>query len=160
MIKIKIISAGKLKEKYYISAFDEYAKRLKRYCKFEVCELSEQRLSQCPSSAAIQAALKREAVDIYRNIPNDAYVISMCIEGIELSSTELAEKFLSLSSMGKSKFCFIIGSSNGLDEALKKDANFRLSMSKMTFPHHFALVMLAEQIYRAIMINEGSKYHK
>jgi len=151
---------GKLKEKHYISAFAEYEKRLKPYCKLEVCEISEQRLSQWPSPAEIEAGLKREAADICRNIPDGAYVIPMCIEGSELSSTEMAEKLAGLCSMGKSQLCFIIGSSNGLDEAIKENGDFRLSMSKMTFPHHLARVMLAEQIYRAIMINEGSKYHK
>lgn len=160
MIKIKIICVGKLKEKHYISAFAEYEKRLKPYCKFEICEISEQRLSQWPSAAEIETGLKREAADISRNIPDGAYVIPMCIEGTELSSTELAEKLSGLCSMGKSQFCFIIGSSNGLDEALKENGSLCLSMSKMTFPHHLARVMLAEQIYRAIMINEGSKYHK
>lgn len=160
MLRIKIICVGKMKEKHYIAAFSEYEKRLKPYCNFEVCELPEQKLSQSPSDSEISAALKREAADIARNIPNGAFVIPMCIEGQQLSSSELSSTILVHSSAGKSCFCFIIGSSNGLDEGIKKSSDLRLSMSRMTFPHHLARVMLAEQIYRAIMINEGSKYHK
>lgn len=160
MIRIKIICVGKLKEKHYISAVAEYEKRLKPYCKLDICELPEQVLSQWPSEAEIKAALKREAADICRNIPDGAYVIPMCIGGEELSSTELAEKLADCCCRSKSQFCFIIGSSNGIDEAVKENGDLCLSMSKMTFPHHLARVMLAEQIYRAIMINEGTRYHK
>lgn len=160
MLKIKIICVGKMKEKHYIAAFSEYEKRLKPYCSFEVCELPEQKLSQTPGDSEISAALKREAAEIGKQIPNGAFVIPMCIEGQELSSVELASTIAERSASGKSCFCFIIGSSNGLDDGLKKSGDLRLSMSRMTFPHHLARVMLAEQIYRAVMINEGSKYHK
>lgn len=158
MIKIKIICVGKLKENHYISAFSEYEKRLKPYCKLEVCELREQKPAS--SKTQISLALKCEATEIRGNIPDGAYIIPLCIEGKQISSIEFADRLSDLSSKGISCFCFIIGSSNGLDETIKKTGDICFSMSRMTFPHHLARVMLAEQIYRAIMINEGSKYHK
>lgn len=160
MLSVSLIAVGKLREKHFIDAFDEYAKRLSPYCRFEKAELSEQRLPQDPSPAEINAALKKEAAEISRHIPSGAYVFAMCIEGRELSSSELAELFSNLTGSGKSRLCFVIGSSFGLDDEFKKSADMSLSMSRMTFPHHLARVMLAEQIYRGIMINEGSRYHK
>ena len=156
----RIVCVGKMKEKHYISAFSEYDKRLKPYCKLETIELAEEKLPASPSEAEIMSALSRESAEIRRNIPSGSYIIAMCVEGEQLSSSELSSLLINCANMGKSRLCFIIGSSNGLDCALKKSADFRLSMSKMTFPHHLARVMLAEQIYRGIMISEGSKYHK
>lgn len=160
MLNIKLICVGKMKEKHYISAVSEYEKRLSAYCKFEISELSEARLPQNPSPAEISIALSKEAVEIKKEIPNAAFVIAMCIEGKLLSSANLAELFADCANRGHSRICLLIGSSNGLSEELKSAADFKLSMSKMTFPHHLARVMLAEQVYRAIMINEGTKYHK
>lgn len=160
MLNITLITVGKMREKHYIAAFDEYAKRLSPFCRFENIELGEQRLSSEPSPAEIAAGLKKEAADISKHIPSGTYVIAMCVEGEGLSSEELAKLFSSCAGSGKSRLCFVVGSSFGLDEGFKKSADIRLSMSKMTFPHHLARVMLAEQIYRGIMINEGSRYHK
>lgn len=160
MLNIKLICAGKMKEKHYISAVSEYAKRLAPYCRFDIREVPEVRLPQNPSQAEIDRALEKELSDIKRNIQAGDFVIAMCIEGKLLSSEELAELFSDCANRGKSSLCFVVGSSNGLDGDFKKSADLRLSMSKMTFPHHLARVMLAEQIYRGIMINEGSKYHK
>ena len=160
MMRIKLICVGKMKEKHYIAAFDEYAKRLTPYCRFELCELPEQHLPQDPSDAEISAGLLREAEEIAKNIPDGACVVPLCVEGEEYTSQALADKLSQICSQGRSSFCFIIGSSYGLDPGIKRSGDIRLSMSRMTFPHHLARVMLAEQIYRAIMINEGSKYHK
>lgn len=160
MLNIKIICIGKMKEPYYTAAFSEYAKRLSTHCRMEVLELPEARLSQNPSPAEVSAALSREREEIEKRIPGGAYLIAMCVEGESLDSPGLAALFSRLAGSGRGSLCFLIGSSNGLDPELKKRADFRLSMSKMTFPHHLARVMLAEQIYRGIMINEGSKYHK
>lgn len=160
MLNITLICVGKMREKHYIAAFEEYQKRLTPYCKLEHIELSETRLGQAPSQAEISSGLSKEAAEINRHVPSGAYVIAMCIEGVERSSDELAELFSKCAGSGTSRLCFIVGSSYGLDESIKKQANERLSMSKMTFPHHLARVMLAEQIYRAVMINEGSRYHK
>lgn len=160
MLSINLICVGRMRENHYIAAFAEYEKRLKPYCKFELNELSEVKLPQEPSQAEIEAGLAKEAASIESHIPSGAFVIAMCIEGKQLSSNAFADLFSKCANEGKSRICFIVGSSFGLDTCIKKRADLCLSMSEMTFPHHLARVMLAEQIYRGIMINEGSKYHK
>lgn len=160
MLGIKLICVGKMKEKFYIDAFSEYSKRLSAYCKFECVELNETKLSDNPSDKEIEAALSKEAVGIEKNIPKDAYVIAMCVGAKQLKSEELAAKINSVAVSGKAKICFLIGGSFGMAESVKKNADMRLGMSEMTFPHHLARVMLAEQIYRSFKINEGSRYHK
>ncbi|MBQ9980832.1 MAG: 23S rRNA (pseudouridine(1915)-N(3))-methyltransferase RlmH [Oscillospiraceae bacterium] len=160
MVSVKLICVGKMKEKFYIQAAEEYAKRLSAYCRLEIIELPEERLPDRPSAAEIERALDAEKLAIVRKTPPGSYVTAMCIEGKELSSTELAAMFKALMNAGESSLVFIIGGSNGLSEDLKKRAGLRLSMSPMTFPHHLARVMLLEQIYRAFKINEGSAYHK
>lgn len=160
MISVKLICVGKMKEKYYISAFEEYRKRLGAFCKFELVELTEQRLSDSPSEKEISAALEKEAAEIEKQIPSGAAVTALCIEGNMKSSPELASQIDKWSSSGKSKLCFIIGGSFGMSERIKSGADLKLSMSRMTFPHHLARVMVIEQIYRAFAIIDGSKYHK
>lgn len=160
MLKVRLICVGKLKEKFYIDAVAEYAKRLGAYCKFEIVELAEQKLSDAPSPKEIAAALDREAVEIEKSILKDAYVIAMCVGAKQLKSEELAQKLDALVISGKGAVCFIIGGSYGMSEGIKKRADMRLGMSEMTFPHHLARVMLTEQIYRSFKINEGSRYHK
>lgn len=160
MLSVKLICVGKMRERFYIDAFAEYAKRLQAYCKFECVELAEQRLSDAPSQKEISAALDREATEIIKTIPNDAYTVAMCVEGKQMKSEGLASLVVAREGSGKPRLCFIVGGSFGLDERVKARADMRLSMSEMTFPHHLARVMLAEQIYRAFKINEGSRYHK
>lgn len=160
MLNITLICVGRMRENHYISAFAEYEKRLKPFCKFELTELNEVKLSQNPSQAEIESGVAKEAVTIESHIPSGAYVIAMCIEGKQISSNAFAELLQKCANDGKSRICFVVGSSFGLDTCIKKRADLCLSMSEMTFPHHLARVMLAEQIYRGIMINEGSKYHK
>ncbi len=160
MLAVKLICVGKMRERFYIDAFSEYSKRLGAYCKFECIELSETRLSDSPSQKEIDAALEKEAAEILKNVAQDAYFIAMCVEGSQMSSEALAELTARQALSGRSKLCFVIGGSFGLSPSVKKRADLRLSMSKMTFPHHLARVMLAEQIYRAFKINEGSRYHK
>ncbi len=160
MLGVTLICVGRMREKHYIAAFEEYQKRLTPFCKFEHIELAEVKLPQSPSQSEINSGLSKEAAEIIRHIPAGTYIIAMCIEGKQRSSDELAELFSKCAGSGISRVCFIIGSSFGLDESIKKLSNERLSMSKMTFPHHLARVMLTEQIYRATMINEGSRYHK
>ncbi len=157
MLSIDIICVGKLKEKFFVDAVNEYKKRLGAYCKLNICELSEIAVK---NEAEIQKALDSEGEAISSKIPKDAYVIAMCVEGESLSSEKLSEKISGLAVQGKSKLCFLIGGSNGISEKIKSAANLRLSMSKMTFPHHLARVMVLEQIYRAFKIEEGSGYHK
>ena len=160
MQKVTLICVGKLKEKFYAQATAEYAKRLSRFCKLEIVELPESRLSDSPSPAEISQALTAEAALIEAKLPKGSALVAMCIEGEELSSPQLAEKMRQFAVSGVSNLTFLIGGSVGLSPAIKAQADFRLSMSPMTFPHHLARVMLLEQIYRAYQINAGSKYHK
>lgn len=160
MLSVRLICVGKMRERFYIDAFAEYAKRLRAYCKLDCVELTEQRLSEQPSQKEIYAALETESADIIKNIPPDAYVVAMCVEGRQMKSEGMAKLIAERENSGKPKLCFIVGGSFGLDERVKERADFRLSMSEMTFPHHLARVMLAEQIYRGFKINEGSRYHK
>lgn len=122
--------------------------------------MRRRRLPDAPSPKEIGNALDKEAAEIIKNIPQDAYLAAMCVEGIQMASEELAELVTRQALSGRSKLCFVIGGSYGISPSVKKRADIRLSMSKMTFPHHLARVMLAEQIYRAFKINEGSRYHK
>lgn len=159
-MNIHIICVGKLKEKFYAEAVSEYQKRLSAFCKLQITELSEEKLPGAPSRALIDAALAKEAQAIRARIPPGANVVALCVEGKERSSEELAALFREWE-MGPDKaLVFLIGSSFGLDEGLKREARVKLSMSPMTFPHHLARVMLLEQVYRAFQINAGSPYHK
>ena len=160
MLSIRLICVGKLREQFYVDAFAEYSKRLSAYCKFECIELNETKLGASPSDKEIAAALDKEAGDIERAIGKDTYVIAMCVEGRQLKSEAFAQKINELAVSGKGRLCFVIGGSFGLSPRIKQRADMRLGMSEMTFPHHLARVMLAEQIYRSFKILEGSRYHK
>ena len=157
-MNIVLVAIGKLKEEYLRSACAEYIKRLGRYCTFELHELDECRLSDNPSEKEIVSALKKEAEQIKRYAKG--MIVPMCIEGKQLSSPELSEKITNAGVSGQSTVTFVIGSSFGLDPEIKAMGTLKLSMSKMTFPHQLARVMLIEQIYRAFQIAEGGKYHK
>ena len=160
MLGVKLICVGKLKERYLQEALEEYRKRLGAYCKLEIVELPEQRLPESPSTKEMDAALLREAVEIQKQIPQGAVCIALCIEGAMLSSEDLAERLRDWANSGKSRLCLVIGGSCGLHRQVKERATLRLSMSRMTFPHHLARVMVAEQLYRGFSILEGSRYHK
>lgn len=160
MFDITLIVMGKLKEKFYLSAAAEYEKRLKGYCSFKIIELPEHRLPEDPSPAEIQAGLDREAELIFQKIPKNAWLCIFTPEGKILSSEEFAGKLKDVKNSGKSSACFLIGSSFGISQRVKDKADFKLSMGKMTFPHHLARIMVLEQIYRAEAIQAGSKYHK
>ena len=160
MLNVKLICVGKLREKHYIEAFREYAKRLGAYCRLDCAEIAEQRLPERPGDKEIAAALDREAAEILRAVPADAWLCALCVEGKLLPSEGLAELIRQRENSGKPKLCFVIGGSFGLSDAVKQRADCRLSMSPMTFPHHLARIMLTEQIYRAFKILEGSRYHK
>lgn len=160
MLSVHIICVGKLKERFYLDASQEYLKRLSAYCRLTVTELSEQRLPATPSQAQIDAALVQEAQTIRARLPGGAYVVALCVEGTARSSEQLAQLVARCQLDGYKHLVFLIGGSFGLDRTLKAQANLQLSMSPMTFPHHLARIMLLEQIYRAFKINEGSAYHK
>lgn len=160
MQRVTVLCVGKLKEKFYLEAAAEYVKRLQRFCKLELVELPESRLPESPSPAEVQRALAAEAVAIRERLPKGGAVIALCIEGKPCSSVELSRRMEELAVAGKTQLTFLIGGSVGLDESLKQQADWQLSMSPMTFPHHLARVMVLEQIYRAYQINAGTKYHK
>lgn len=160
MFSVTLITVGKLKEKFYLSAAEEYEKRLKGYCQFQLLELPEVRLPEDPSPAQIQAGLEKEAELILSKIPKGSWFCVFTPEGKLLSSEQLAQKLNDVKLAGKSSVCFLIGSSFGMAQRVKDFADFRLSMSPMTFPHHLARIMVLEQLYRAEAIQAGSKYHK
>ena len=161
MLSVNLITVGKLKESYLRDACNEYAKRLSLFCKLNIIELSEARLNDNPSEKETANALLQEAkaMDSFLNL-KDCWNIAMCIEGKQLTSPELSKHMENISVNGKSTINFIIGSSFGISEDVKEKSNFKLSMSKMTFPHQLARVMLLEQIYRAFQISSNGKYHK
>ena len=160
MMNVTIIALGKLKERYMRDFCAEYEKRLSAFCKLQMIELNPKPLSDKPSQSEISNALAEEAKQIRAKIPAGAYVFSMCIEGKQMTSPEFSQKLTEIALQGKSQVVFLLGSSFGLDEALKKESQFAFSMSKMTFPHQLARVLLLEQLYRAFQIASGGKYHK
>ena len=160
MINVNFIVLGKLKEKYMKDFSAEYEKRLSAYCKLTVTELEPVKLSDNPSQSEIENALSKETQMIKAKIPKGAYVFSMCIEGKQMSSEELSKKLQDVALLGNSTIVFIIGSSFGLSDEIKSLSDFKFSMSKMTFPHKLARIMLTEQVYRAFSISNNSKYHK
>lgn len=160
MVSVTIICEGKLKEKYLRDACDEYSKRLGAFCKLNIIELSAKRISDNPTQGEIDNALVGEGKEILSKIPQGSYVYAMCIEGKQMPSGRLAKAIDNCTVSGKSNIVFIIGGSFGLSDEVKKAADYKLSMSEMTFPHQLARVMLLEQIYRAFQISSGGKYHK
>ncbi len=160
MKKIDIICVGKLKEKFFQEAINEYSKRLKSYCKFNIIEVSDEKI---PDKASFKEELKvkdKEADKILSKIPENAFVIALVIEGKMLSSQELTQLMQTTALNGTSHIVFVIGGSLGLDEKVISRANYKLSFSKMTFPHQLFRIMLIEQIYRAYKIHSNEVYHK
>lgn len=160
MVSVTLIAVGKIKEKYLREALDEYAKRLSAYCKFEVVEVKDEKTPDSPSTREKQLVLEREGDRISAKIPQGAAVISLCVEGKQMTSERFAELISGYSIRGISKIAFIIGGSFGLDEKIKALSDVRLSFSEMTFPHMLMRVILAEQLYRGFTITEGKTYHK
>jgi len=158
-MQINLICVGKLREEYWRNACAEYEKRLRLFCRFSILEIPEYRLSDRPSGAQLKAALSSEGKKLIAAAGNSK-IISLCIEGTELSSVQLAKRIEHLGVNGNGRLSFLIGSSFGLGEEIKGKSDFRLSMSPMTFPHQLARVMLCEQIYRAFEIIHNGKYHK
>ncbi len=160
MIHIDLIVLGKLKEAYLRDACAEYVKRLQAFCKVRTIELAPYRLPDDPSDAQINDALEKEASEIEKHIAPGACVYALCIEGKTVSSEQFSAQLEQAAVDGSGTIVFVIGSSFGLSERVKRRANVRLSMSPMTFPHQLARVMLLEQLYRAFQIRAGGKYHK
>ena len=160
MMNITVIALGKMKESYMRSFVAEYEKRLSTMCRLNIVELSPCALPDNPSAKQIELALEDEAKRIKAKIPAGSKVFALCIEGSQKSSEELAKMLENAAVSGCGNIVFIIGSSFGLSEKIKMSSDERISMSKMTFPHQLARVMLLEQIYRAFSIINNGKYHK
>lgn len=159
-MKVSILCVGKVKEKFYREAIDEFTKRLGRYCKLEIIEVADEKTDEQASDTEIRLVKEKEGERLLKNIKEDAYVIALCIDGKQLDSEELSEKIEKLGIQGISHICFIIGGSLGLSDAVVKRADFKLSFSKMTFPHQLMRVILLEQIYRGYRIMNHEPYHK
>lgn len=160
IMKIKIICVGKIKEKFYTMAIDEYAKRLSRYCKFEIIEVADEKTPD-GCSEVVEAQIKaKEGERINNAIKEDDYVISLAINGTKLDSVAFADKIEKLGVNGVSSIAFIIGGSLGLDNNILKRSDYKLSFSDMTFPHQLMRVIFCEQIYRCYRIINGEPYHK
>lgn len=159
-MRVTIICVGKIKEKYLSMAIDEYSKRLSKYCKLEFIEVADEKTEENASDVLNEQVKKKEGERILKNIKDDSYVITLEIAGKMLTSPELASHIDSLGVNGTSHITFIIGGSLGLSDTVCKRANYKLSFSKMTFPHQLMRVILLEQIYRAYRINNHEPYHK
>ncbi len=159
-MNITIVCIGKLKERYWTEAIQEYSKRLSKYCTLTINELKEEKAPDNPSAAEEIAVKEAEGKNILKQIKKDAFVIVLEIKGKELTSEALAEKIKGLGIDGKSDVVFVIGGSIGLSEEVLARADFRLSFSKMTFPHQMMRVILLEQIYRSFKIIRNETYHK
>lgn len=157
-MKIRILAVGKLREKYLKDACEEYEKRLSRFCSIEVIEINDIKNPDLSSEALCREVVNKEGEDILKKL-SDGFTVAMCVEGVHKTSEEFAE-IINDSAMNSGKMNFIIGGSLGLSEDVKKRADLKLSMSKMTFPHGVARVVLLEQIYRGYKILSNEKYHK
>ena len=159
-MKITVITVGKIKEKYLKDAIAEYTKRLSKYCKLEIVEVADEKTPDNASEVVENAIRSKEAERILKYVKDDAYVITLEINGKQLTSEELADKVEKLGVQGTSHIIFIIGGSIGLGEEVLQKSNYALSFSKMTFPHQLMRVILLEQIYRSYRIISGEPYHK
>lgn len=159
-MKITLVTVGKIKERFYGDAISEYSKRLSRYCKLEIIQVADEKTPDHASEGTERQIKEKEGERILANIKEGAYVIALAIEGVMLNSVELSEKIRSLGVGGTSQIVFVVGGSLGLSDAVMSRADFRLSFSKMTFPHQLMRVILLEQIYRGFRIMNGEPYHK
>ncbi|RGY99090.1 23S rRNA (pseudouridine(1915)-N(3))-methyltransferase RlmH [Clostridium sp. AM58-1XD] len=159
-MKITLITVGKIKEKFYEQAIAEYVKRLGKYCKLEILQVADEKTPDGASQAAEQKIKDKEGERILAQVREGAYVVALAIEGEMLDSVQLAEKIDRLGISGISHIVFVIGGSLGLSEAVMKRADYKLSFSKMTFPHQLMRVILLEQVYRSYRIISGEPYHK
>ena len=157
---IKFIAVGKLKEKYWKDAFSEYAKRLTKYTKLNFIQVQDEKTPDNASETVEEQIRSKEADRILKNIKDDAFVITLEINGKQLTSEELANKIETLGIQGTSHIAFIIGGSIGLGRDVLQRSNYALSFSKMTFPHQLMRVILLEQVYRSYRIINNEPYHK
>jgi 23S rRNA (pseudouridine1915-N3)-methyltransferase len=159
-MKITLVTVGKVKEKYFQGAIAEYSKRLSRYCKLEIIEVSDEKTPDKASKAEEEQIKQKEGERILKHLKEDAYTIALTIDGRQLDSVELSNKLEKLGITGESHLIFVIGGSLGLCEEVIQRSDYRLSFSNMTFPHQLMRVILLEQIYRAYRIMQNEPYHK
>lgn len=159
-MNINIITVGKLKEKYLKLGIDEFKKRLSKYCKLEIIELDDEKAPENLSDKEMEMIKDKEGKKILGKVKVNSYVIALAIDGKNLSSEELASTIESLGVRGNSHITFVIGGSLGLSDEVLERADYKLSFSKMTFPHQLMRLILLEQVYRAFRINKGEPYHK
>lgn len=159
-MNIKVITVGKLKEKYLKAGIAEYAKRLSKFCKFEIIEVADEKAPESLSNAEMTNVKDKEGERILNKIKDKEHVIVLAIQGKQRASEEFAQEIQTLATYGKSDITFVIGGSLGTSDAVNKRANDALSFGKLTLPHQLMRLVLTEQIYRAFMINQGSPYHK
>ncbi len=159
-MKITILAVGKVKEKYFTAAIQEYSKRLSRYCKLEIIEVADEKTPDKASEKEEEIIRQKEGERLQRYIKDDAYVIALAIEGKQTTSEGFADKINNLGLQGKSHIIFVIGGSIGLASEILNRADEKLSFSQMTFPHQLMRVVLLEQVYRGYRIINGEPYHK
>lgn len=159
-MKITIVCVGKIKEKFYRDALAEYTKRLSRYCSLSITEVADEKTKEQASDVECAIIKDREGDRILKSIREDGYVITLAIDGKNLDSVELSKKIENLALTGKSNLYFVIGGSLGLSDEVMKRADYKLSFSRMTFPHQLMRVILLEQIYRSYRIINHEPYHK
>ncbi|MCI8506808.1 MAG: 23S rRNA (pseudouridine(1915)-N(3))-methyltransferase RlmH [Lachnospiraceae bacterium] len=159
-MRITVLTVGKIKEKFYTKAIEEYAKRLSRYCKLEIIEVADEKTPDGVSEASARKIKEKEGERLLSHVRESMYVIALAIEGKMRSSEDLSEHLAALWLYGDSHIVFVIGGSLGLSDPVLKRADERLSFSKMTFPHQLMRVILLEQIYRSFKIQAGEPYHK
>lgn len=158
-MRITIVTAGKIKEKYLTAGINEFLKRLGPFATVKIVEINEERMKDNPSEAEKQQVLQQEGQRLLRQVPEGSYLFVLDVYGRQLSSEELAERLGNLALQGKSNLTFLIGGVFGLSEEVRRAADFRLSFSPMTFTHQMIRLLLVEQIYRCFKINRGEKYH-
>ena len=159
-MRITLVTVGKIKEKYLEQAIAEYSKRLSRYCRLEIIQVADEKTPEGASSAVGEQIKEKEGERILSQIREGAYVIALAIDGQMLDSVELSQKISKLGIDGISHIVFVIGGSLGLSSRVLKRADYKLSFSRMTFPHQLMRVILLEQIYRSYRIISGEPYHK
>ena len=160
MLTVTLLAVGRLKDRFYEDAAAEYVKRLGAYAKVNIVEVRAAELPEDPGPALIENALRKEGRDLLAKIPPQALAVALCIEGKPYSSEDMASLLSDAAVSGRSQVVFLIGGSYGLSDEVKNRADVRLSMSRMTFPHRLARVMLLEQLYRGFKIARGETYHK
>lgn len=158
-MKITIVTAGKIKEKYLTAGINEFLKRLGPFANVKIVEINEEKMKDNPSEAEKQQTLQQEGQRLLRQVPEGSYLFVLDVYGQQLSSEKLAAKLDSLALRGRSNITFLIGGAFGLSEEVRQAADFRLSFSPMTFTHQMIRLLLVEQIYRCFKINRGEKYH-